>query len=281
MEDGEEGGGSSGHWDGVRACMCVRAHVVVVVAHARARVCGWGILTVSSAPPSPPHGACCTKVVAAMIEATTGVYPKLTLSPITTTFFLAGSADNGAPGLQTHLPVTLPAAAAAAAAAAPSLVVGRRPSAPTATVSAVVPDAVGMQVVVTPQLGQPCGAKSEHVVPCGQHVRPLEQHTCWHHAWYPKVANQRRAWERAHTYSVCARMQVERSRRGMRVPPKAHLPHSATGSILASMRCTLTCNRSHPMGIVFRNHLSSSTSAAMGCPQRWCTLLQQRHSATC
>ena len=74
-------------------------------------------------------------------------------------FFDAGS---GGPGLQTHLPCT--AAVVEDAAAGPA----------------------GSQLVTTPHEGQPCGSVSTHLVPEGQHVRLLEQHTAFGHGQQPR-----------------------------------------------------------------------------------------------
>ena len=64
---------------------------------------------VSSAPPSAPHGECCTRAFVAKALATHGVYPTDTESPTMSTFFSEVLYGIGGPVLQTWSPiVTLP-----------------------------------------------------------------------------------------------------------------------------------------------------------------------------
>jgi CubicO group peptidase (beta-lactamase class C family) len=101
-----------------------------------------------------------------MIDATTGVYPIDTESPIMRTFFSVLFGGNGGPYLHTATPVTLPPP--------PSREGG-------AAARSFVPTIFGTHVVVKPQPGYPGGWVSTQVVPDGQHVRELLQHVASAH----------------------------------------------------------------------------------------------------
>ena len=122
---------------------------------------------VSSAPPSPLHGPCWTNASSAMIDATVGVYPMLTLSPMMSTFLSVVEASNGGPGLQTHTPCVASAEGvlrcfSGSLKAAVSFCPKPKPK----------PKA-GSQVVTTPHEGQLGSVWSTHLVPDGQQVNPF------------------------------------------------------------------------------------------------------------
>jgi hypothetical protein len=79
---------------------------------------------------------------------------------MTSTFLAVVEAGRGGPGLQTHLPCTGAGGAAASSA--------------------------GSQLVTAPHDGQPCGSESTHLVPEGQQVRELGQHTASAHGQQPR-----------------------------------------------------------------------------------------------
>ena len=67
---------------------------------------------VSSAPPSAPHGACCTSATSDKFAATWGIMPKESESPIHSTFFFVADRGSGGPLLHVaRLMVTPPSAA--------------------------------------------------------------------------------------------------------------------------------------------------------------------------
>lgn len=117
---------------------------------------------VSSAPPSPPHGECCTSATEASSVATKGVYPIDTESPMISTFFSVVESGSGGPVLQTWSPIT-------GSPAAPAAPITRKPE----VRGPAVIEFAGAHVVTTPY---PL-PWSWQVVPWGQQVYPFEQHT--------------------------------------------------------------------------------------------------------